>query len=534
MRRGGAVAIVVVLGWYALALALLHPLADGPVADSWIYAESVRWFRATGEMRFPGFTETMPVAQVLYGAAWGSIFGTSAVSLDLASAFLGVVTALMLYALAIRCGARSWQALAAAALLICNPCFLFLSFSFMSEIAFLAALLGSQLAFANAEGDHEMRWLWLSASLAVVAFGVRPFGGIAVLGPVAAILIYNVMRSDRSRVDIARLRSMLMPFAIAFVGCALIWWWLTILRRPPWKLMQREANFSQILNVPAWEYLRMGVLGPLVYLGIVLSPLALLHVAYRTTLRTLALAGGIFVVTVILVNIGIQYPSMPEMSCFGGWSNVLILRGMPIRFEWHSAWRYVMALLGSIGGAGLIFATIDVIRKLTRASAAVLIAAAVYWVAMVPLWFFNDRYFLLLVPVGALVLALAPIPEKLPVQIAAFAMTVVMGLMSLGGTYAYQRGLNAVIAARDVLEKRGIPRSSIDAGYELNGMELYPFPRETDTDDSGVPMITSSKVSNYTIASSPFAGTEVIGIFSWPGPFGLGQRNMYVLRRIDR
>ncbi|HLI81476.1 MAG TPA: hypothetical protein VKV03_15915, partial [Candidatus Binataceae bacterium] len=146
----------------------------------------------------------------------------------------------------------------------------------------------------------------------------------------------------------------------------------------------------------------------------------------------------------------------------------------------------------------------------------------------------NDRYFLLMVPAGALILAMAPIPEKLPPQIAAFAMTVAMGLMSLGGTYAYQRGLTAVMAARDVLEKRGIPRSAIDAGYELNGLELYPFPRETETDDSGVPMITSSKVSDYTIAARPFAGTEVIGTFSWPGPFGLGTRQMYVLRRVDR
>jgi hypothetical protein len=534
MRRGGAVAIGVVAGWYALALAVMHPLTDGPVADSWIYAESVRWFRATGEMRFPGFTETMPVAQVLYGAAWGSIFGTGAASLDLANAFLGIITALMLYALATRCGARSWQALAAAGLLICNPCFLFLSFSFMSEVAFLAALLGSQLAFANADGEHQMRWLWLSASLAVVAFAVRPFGGIAILGPVAAILIFDVMRSDRSRGDIVRLRSMLMPFAIAFVGCALIWWWLTISRRPPWKLLQREANFAAILRVSPWEYLRMGVLGPLLYLGIVLSPLALIHVASRATVRTLALAGGIFVAAVILLNIGIQYPSMPEMSCFGGWSNALVLRGLPNRFEWHDAWRYVMALLGSIGAAGLIFATIDVIPKLTRASMAVLIAAAVYWLAMVPLWFFNDRYFLLMVPAGALILAIAQIPEKLPAQIAALAMTAVMGLMSLGGTYAYQRGLTAVMAARDALEKRGIPRSAIDAGYELNGLELYPFPRETDTNDSGVPMITSSKLSEYTIAAGPVPGTETIGTFSWPGPFGLGTREMYVLRRTDR
>ncbi len=194
MRHRDFVAVGAAVGWYALALAVLHPLANGPVADSWIYNESVRWFRASGEFRFPGYTENMPVAQVIYGAAWGSIFGTGAVSLDLANVFLGIVGALILYGLAIRCGARSWQALAAAGLLICNPCYLFLSFSFMSEIGFLAALVGSHLVFATAEGDRQVRARWLSAILAVIAFAVRPFGGAVILGSIGAILIFDAPR----------------------------------------------------------------------------------------------------------------------------------------------------------------------------------------------------------------------------------------------------------------------------------------------------------------------------------------------------
>jgi hypothetical protein len=210
---------------------------------------------------------------------------------------------------------------------------------------------------------------------------------------------------------------------------------------------------------------------------------------------------------------------------------------MSNRFLWQDAWRYVAALLGSVGAAGLIFATIEVIPKLTRASAAVLLTAGIYWAAMIPLWLFNDRYFLVLVPAGALILALAPLPENVPAQAAAFAMTAVMGLMSLGGTYSYQRGLTAVMAARDLLEKNGIQRSAIDAGYEFNGLDLYRFPRrgeETLRDEAGIPMITSAKVDEYTIAARPFPGTEIIGRISGPGPFGLGSREMYVLRRIQK
>jgi hypothetical protein len=531
MRRRGVVAIGVVVGWYAFALGVLYPLADGPVADSWIYVEAVRWFRASGEFRFPGYTETMPIAQVLYGAGWGSIFGTGAISLDLANVFLAISGALILHTLAMRCGARSWQALAAAGLLICNPCYLFLSFSFMSEIAFLAALLGSHLAFANAEGPKRIAYLWLAAMLALIAFAVRPFGGAAIVGSAGAILLYDAKWGARSRATIVDL----VPFAVALVGCALLWIWLTVVRPPPWKLVQRGTNLAHLFEVPWQEYLRMGILGPLLYLGIVLSPMALLRVISKDTGRILALGGGIFIATVILVRTGIPYPVTPEMSCFGGWSNALILRGMPNRFEWNDGWRYVLMLLGSLGGAGLIFAATDVIPRLTRASAAVLLTAAIYWAAMIPLWFFNDRYFLVLVPAGGLILALAPLPRRTPAQIAAFAMTAVMGLMSLGGVYSYQRGLAGVIAARDMLESRGIKRASIDAGYELNGLDLYRFARpggESPDEAAHVPMITSAKLDDYTIAAGPIAGTETVGKISRPGPFGLGSREIYLLRRM--
>ena len=125
---------------------------------------------------------------------------------------------------------------AAAAMLVCNPCYLFLSFSFMSEISFLAALFGSHLAFANAEDKRRIPYLWLSASLAIVAFAVRPFGGAAILGSIGAMMFYEQRQLPRSRTEMVRVASMLMPFAFALLGCALIWIWLTVWRPPPWKL----------------------------------------------------------------------------------------------------------------------------------------------------------------------------------------------------------------------------------------------------------------------------------------------------------
>ena len=533
MKRASAVAIAVVAGWYLFAFALIHPLANAPVGDSWIYAEAVKWFRHSGEVHFAGFTAAMPVAQVIYGAAWASWFGLAPASLDISIAFLGAAAALLMYALARRCGAREWQSLAAAGLLICNPCYLLLSFSFMTEIPFLAALLGCHLAFAGAQGNNRISWLWLSAILGVIAFAVRPFAGAALIGAIGAILLYDAFRPERERAGLGAMAAMLAPFVLALGACAAIWVWLTVLRPLPWDLAGHEHNFVYFFDVSLTEYVRAGLIGPLLYLGIVLSPLALIRLESRDLDRVLALGAGIFIASVVVIKAGNGLPSTPEMSCFGGWSNALVLRGLPTRFVWHDGWRWVMTALGSVGAAGLIVAAIEVMPTLNRAAAAVLITAAVYWAAIFPLWLFADRYYLVLLPAGALILALAPLPQKRLAKVAAFAMTAAMGLLSLGGTFAYQRGLAAVVEARNLLEREGVPRRAIDAGYELNGEELYRFTgQDTMSGEAGIPMVTSASLDEYTVAVRPFAGTRIVGRLAWPGPFGLGQRELYVLQRV--
>ena len=205
MRRAGWAAAAVVIGWYAFALWILHPLTEAPVVDSWLYDSAVRRFLRTGEMRFAGFTQDMPIAQVFYGVGWAHAFGANSVSLELSVVMLAVLCGVMFHALAIKCGAPRWQALAATGLLICNPCFTFLSFSFMTEIPFLTALVAAHLAFAKAEGEHEQLWMWLAAAMAVIAFMIRPFGAMAIAGCVGAMLLYDARPRGTNRWDLARM-----------------------------------------------------------------------------------------------------------------------------------------------------------------------------------------------------------------------------------------------------------------------------------------------------------------------------------------
>ena len=44
-------------------------------------------------------------------------------------------------------------------------------------------------------------------------------------------------------------------------------------------------------------------------------------------------------------------------------------------------------------------------------------------------------------------------------------------------------------------------------------------------------MITSQKIGEYTIASEPIAGMELVRRLKWPGPFGLGHRYFYLVKK---
>src|SRR5260370_39857541 len=133
--------------------------------------------------------------------------------------------------------------------------------------------------------------MWLTATIGVMAFMIRPFGAMTIAGCMGAILISDSGLFGKSRLDIARLLAMLAPFAVALAVCALIWIWLTVLGPKPWDLQRDENHFANIFMVSPAIYLRAGVLGPLLYLGTVLAPLALLQLA-TPRWRTAVMVGG--------------------------------------------------------------------------------------------------------------------------------------------------------------------------------------------------------------------------------------------------
>lgn len=523
-------AAMTVIAWYCVVYLAARPLSQAPVVDSWIYEHAVMHFNRTGRIQFPGFTQALPVAQVLYGVAWSRVFGETSRSLDISTALLGTVGGLLFYRLARKCGAAAWTAAIAAALLICNPCYLFLSFSFMTEVPFLAALLASYAAFAYGSHRLQWRWLWLAAAGAAAGFAVRPFGAATIAGEAAALLIPRGDRSDaKSRARIVAI----VPFIAALMACAGFWIWLTILNPKPWMLEYNEYRLRTYFTmVPLRSYLSGGVLEPAIYLGIVLSPLGVLY-AIRCWRRSVVIAAAILASSIIILRLDHEPVwNLEQATCFGGSYGALVLNGVaPHDFSANLAW--ILLILGAIGFAGVCNAGWEAIHNDNRAVLAVLFAGAIYWAAMPFLWFFADRYDLVLVPAACLPLALAPLPRRTVAITFAGLMTAALALVSVTGLISYHRTMEKIVMETEALLRQGIPRKQIDAGYSLNGRDLYVYPAQgidTARDEPRIPLITTPTTLPYIISTSPIRDTVIWRRFSGCGPLGFGRRPLFVLK----
>jgi len=480
-----------------------------------------------GVMSLPGFTAAIPVAQVVYGALWSRLFGLSYVSLDCSVAVLGMTGAMFFYLLAQRCEATALGAALATALLIVNPCYLFLSFSFMTDVPFVALLIAAHLIFAMAQQRGTTTRLWVCAALLVAAFLVRPFALAAIAG--CAATIWLVRRPGTGN---AAVLQRLLPFFAGVVVCMVIWLWLPTFMPVPWMLGLRENKLHYLYTVPIRVYFIDALAAPLLYLGLMLSPLALPQLFTPRWRLGLAVAAALAVAILPLLLTDPGARSIPELSCCGGWNNVLVLRG-PLRFVWSDArLRLAVLAVSILGASGLVLAAAE-IKAASAGLLAVLISAAIYWAGTVPLWMFNDRYYLVMLPAGCLLLALAPRPRRAASHVASFAMLAAMGWFAAAGVYDQMRGLDAVMAVRDELIRDGVARTEIDAGYPLNGNDLYRDPQpghqETFALEAGIPLITSAKFKPWTIAVAPLPGSVIVKRFAWPGPFGFGQRTLHLL-----
>ncbi len=497
-----------------LAICFTNPIGDFPLNDDWQYAYPVKTWIQDGNMDFQGVF----APNILLQIAWGFLFCKIAGGFDftwlrfstLALAILAVLSCYQLVKNANN-GCRTSAGFSALVLAF-NPLFYSLSFSFMSDVPFLAICILSIFSFSRYLEKEQGKWLFFAVCWAIGSFYIRQPG--ILLLPAFAIFLLFKSRFSKFYIQLAAL---LLGLSAA-TYFSLEHWVKPVLEIDdnyvPVGRKYYEALFQHpLLTTLEWikklikTYIYLGLFGIpfLPFLWKKIHSLKLLTPKFwvlSLTLNALLL--------VYLVKIGKTFP-------FGG--NVLYNFGLgpelladvytleisntPKLPEWAMLAINFAGQLSSTLLIVLIIRGFSTFSKFHRQFIWFLILLNAMYLPLMSITSFFDRY--LLLPLMALFFALSPFLQAGDLRRVSFRWIpfLVIAMFSVVGTRDYLSWNRAKHDAFEYLISKEISIGQMDAGYEYNGFYNYHSERKTAegrsfwwvTDDEW--MITFGPVPGY-------------------------------------
>ncbi len=444
----GAAALLV--GLWLVAAALVDPRADVPLLDDWTYAFSVERLLAGKGFAVSSWSSTFPPAQIAWGTLFAALGGFSFTTLRLSTLVLAALGTVAFYALLRALGCSAGRALVGALTLALYPVFFVLSFTFMTDVATVAALVASLAAIVR--GLEGVRGgLETGLALALVGFLVRP---VAVAIPLAVLATAALQRAlpRRSRAAVLAVATLAAMAAVTAIAPR---YWLHV--------AGGEGGLAYRLERLRWILL----VSPLVYAEALLSMLAHLGLAILPVLvasgspRRFPLRAALLLGLAALAVSAAAPETVAALRPRATWSVLELGAARPL-------------LLGGVPESG--------VRRALAAGATV-------------------------VGLGAAAALLARIGRGLR-----RGGALPLFLLDVSGSRDMLEYARAVGNARARLVAAGVPWGDIEAGYAENGWNLYDHPERLAPGasiDRDVPHVTAATDLPYAIANAPRAGYTV-------------------------
>jgi hypothetical protein len=194
---------------------VVSPVAEFPLNDDWLYAKmSLNTLEARAFVAHP-FVAANATLHAFWGAAVIGLFGFSFTALRLSTFVFSFATLWLTNMAAREAGATRRHALLAGLVVIANPIMLNLTYTFMTDLIFLAMLTASTWGYLRAFRTGRARDIAVGSTFGALALLVRQMG---ILHP-AVFVIAWALTFARRRVwpSVAQLAAFTVPLVIGFV-----------------------------------------------------------------------------------------------------------------------------------------------------------------------------------------------------------------------------------------------------------------------------------------------------------------------------
>ena len=474
------------LAFFVAAAVAIGAHRDVPVIDDWTYAWSVEQLRYHGRLAMLDWSSIFPIGPALWGTAWSLVFGFSFTTLRISTLVLAAVASAALYLILRELEAAPRVALLGALTMAANPTVLLLSSSFMTDVPFVAFTLLALLCYVRASRRGDPRLLlwaggWACLSCLWRQVGVSPR--------------WRSCRGCSRHRTVACADPTWRPHwpprgSCMAVGAVVVATWL-----PPTTEMDKLVDrLTWLLQVPIRNYFADNV-----YVATATAfyalPALLAMAAGRGLWRRWTLpATAVAVAALLLVVLGeLPLPLRPRNTWtlreVGG-PRQLISGAWPV-MEWP--WlESLLRVAGIVTMALALFAllprtvgqrvagppgrtgpwaslarraTTALVDQVRSSRGPLVVYLAAYLVLVNVLWFYNDRYVLVLLPL-VVALALGQRDQTLVPRLA-WAALALFAVIGLAGTRDSLRFNQAVRDTWQSLVDSGVPPSDIDAGVRL-------------------------------------------------------------------
>ncbi len=536
-RRQYALVAALIAAVLLVYFVAVPPAADAPLNDDWAYAQSVQHLLNEGVLHVSDWASPSLIPQIYLGALFARLAGGfSFVNLRWATLFCAVISCLALYDLLRQLGLRHAESLLGVVILLVNPLFINLTYTFMSDVFFLALMLFSLACYARGFQRRSNVWLLIGSVIAAGAYLERQLGVVLPIGVGLAWVLRDRRLNWRPLLLIG-----LIP-VLSVLGHQL---WLQIAGKS-WatETLAVGSTTGFLTNPASWIIIAIRVLWSMTYLGIFTLPALLAWLVGRPSLRNTRRWSAVFIGWFIVIGVALlafvvtNHRSMPQLANIidhAGLGTVTLDGNKPALIP--AGWLWIITLIAPLAGAAQATLWTESIVRWRRAresfSAGMILVGIGLVLAIVLFAFFYDRYLLVVVPCAAyLVLRRVKLGRwgwvSAALVSAAFLLYNVIGLSDyLGWTSVRWTTAEQLVA-------QGIPPERIDAGIEWIGWHEFetvlPIARATGL---GNDMMAWMHVNpkTYVFAFSQLPGYDVVEEVTYPAWQTANGGHLFVLRR---
>jgi len=456
-------------------------------------------------------------------------FGFSFVCLRIFVLLLGLIGVLVFYLFINRVTKNNVIAFVGALILMVNPLYCSLSFSFMTDVPFLVFALTAIFFFYKSLELQSRKLVIMGTVFAIIATLIRQFG---IIIPIAYSAVFLIRKNPKWK----EFAIQLIPVIIIAAALKFTLMWMEHIGSPlrPFE-GQHVIDFLKKPDIIAYKtYDRIGDL--LVQSGFFLLPI----VIYKGINMGWFSSRGKRITTIIVLFIFI----MPILHTWGrfpfgdytnsgyiGPTNVKVSEGFQL-YSFSNQLIYAIGILGIIGAVLLLLNLVNLFSSQKKENKHIFILFCILCYACLTFIddAFFDRYFLLPVPLFYLLVAANEDAQKstkrIQMAVACLFFFVLAGY-SVAGTHDYMERNRSRWQALNYLtgELKTSPHK-IDGGYEFNGWNIGRFFKHVEgrswwyVDDD-----------EYVVTYDTLKGYKVIKQFPYRNDMPYCEKKMNILHR---